>query len=224
MPVAWRLPPATAIGARRRPFALELVAQPAQRLAPAALRCRGAARKRLQQRDRAGSRARSRRRPGLWSATRRPRSAPRPWSWECGWRARHGRARPACAGGCSSAIAVSIQTLRRAGPVRKRAPAPTPVDSIRVRWKPCWKRSVNDGRSARSAIAAKARSRGASISISALTGPSGRRFYARGTTTAWRAAARFAAHPESGKSLRQNPDARALIRELGSIITTLGKE
>ena len=38
-------------------------------------------------------------------------------------------------GASSSTIVVSIQTLRSGAWTRKRAPAPTPVASIRVRWK-----------------------------------------------------------------------------------------
>src|SRR3954454_16818956 len=74
-------------------------------------------------------------------------------------------------GGSAETIVVSIQTLRIGPLTQNRAPAPAPTGSIRVRWKSVRKWSVKEGRAARSRSAAKTSSRGASISISALTGP-----------------------------------------------------
>src|SRR3954471_19880017 len=76
-------------------------------------------------------------------------------------------------GGSAETIVVSLQTLRIGPCAQNRAPAPTPTGSIRVRWKSVRKWSVKEGRAARSRSAAKTCSRGASISISALTGPNG---------------------------------------------------
>ena len=153
---------------------LEQVAQAAQRLAPAALLPdRGAARA-ARAPDRPDSRARSSERRGPWSATPGPSR-----SSQSG-----GRRDPV--GAAAAAVLDDPVRLRRARrsscpsrppaarpELRNRAPAPTPVDSIRVRWKSARKWSVKEGRRARSAIASKTRSRGTSISISALTGPIG---------------------------------------------------
>ena len=105
-------------------------------------------------------------------------------------------------GGSSSSIVVSIQTDRRRGPTRKRAPAPTPEDSIRVRWKPVRKWSVNAGRRARSAIASNASSLGTSISISALTGPIAARVYSAGRNCVQSAAIPTVNPPHFGAGAR----------------------
>ena len=78
-------------------------------------------------------------------------------------------------GSSRETIVVSIQGLRSGPLARNRAPAPIPTGSIRSRWKPVRKWSVKEGRLARSASAAKASSRGTSISISVLIGPIGAR-------------------------------------------------
>ncbi len=113
---------------------LEAVAEPAQRLAPAALLPDRGRREQLQTAvERAP--ARSRERPGRWSASPALRSAPRPCCWGCDWRDRPWPRSTIRWGSSSSTIVVSIQIERSGALTRNRAPAPTPVDSIRVRWK-----------------------------------------------------------------------------------------
>ena len=106
--------------ARRWPAPTRAVAQPAQRLAPAALLPEARPRERSRAPRRQGSTARSSGRPGPWSASRAPRSAPRP-SWTgSGWPAAAavlddpvGRLRP-------RRSTVSIQTAAAAARSRNR--------------------------------------------------------------------------------------------------------
>ncbi len=151
--------------------ALDLVAETLQRLPPTALLPNRVGSGELDGPINRVRRARSSERGEPWSAGRRPRSTPRPWSPECGWRGHPGLARRACAG-LPARRSWCPSRPSAAAPRRESAPRRRPPSTrVRVRWKSVRKWSVNEGRRARSAMVAKTRSRGASISISALIGP-----------------------------------------------------
>src|SRR3954464_9079141 len=169
MPVAYRLPPATAIrpaagwsdsmlsrrrrSARRQPRS----SQTEPPLSSSSARSTAAGSVQCETRTQVSAPGASVNSQAMWLRMRLPRPAS-----------------PSSTirnGGSVETIVVSIQTLRIGPLTQNRAPAPTPTESIRVRWKSVRKWSVKEGRAARSRSAAKTCSRGASISISALTGP-----------------------------------------------------
>ena len=194
--------PGGASRGRRRPFALELVAQPPQRLAPAApgrsARPESISRPRSSGFD--GSVQRDTdlgQRPGASVSSHtvsigiRFERPPRPRSTIL-W------------GGSSSVIAVSIQT----GAATGRTEAGAGTDPVRVdpRQVKVVLEAVGEGRAhgqVRDQLEGSLP--GTSSRSRRWLGPSARAIL---WAAASRAAARFAAHPESGRSLRQNPDAR----------------